>query len=1196
MLIIAGGCSEDHSREWQEHGTHRNAPLRAPVGSASGFTELSARRTGVGFTNTLQPETWLANRHLVNGSGVALGDVNGDGLPDIFLAAIAGPNALYLNQGGWKFEERGEEAGVTAPERHTTGAVLVDIDGDADLDLLLTSLGGGAEAFVNDGSGRFTEVSDSLGLAHPGGATSMALADVDGDQDLDLYVGYYKVQTVKDQFAPQALAFERVVQRDGEAYTVAPEFKEHYRLEVQGNRLMRLETAEPDRFYLNDGSGRFVVAALDSGLVVGTDGLPLTSTGRHWALTVRLQDLNSDGIPDLFVCNDFESPDTYWLGDGSGGFRVAPAVSLRKTSQSTMSLAVGDVNADGFDDVFLADMLSMHYPRRQRQHQVIPPEVARIGDSSMRPQVMQNMLFIGRGDGTFAEVAHAAGVEASDWTWSSVFLDVDLDGHEDLLLTTGHAYDAMDGDAQMRAGQPGADWRTELLRFPDLDLGNLAFRGHGDGTFTLMPEGWGLGLHADVAHGMALADLDLDGDLDVVINRLNGPAGVFRNGAEAPRIAVRLRGSAPNTQGIGARVRVEGDGLPPRQQHVVSGGLYLSSSEALLTFAARPGATITVRWRTGRQSVIQGAEPGRVYEVYESAATRESTDSTPQEHTPWFAEAPLNLVHHEPPYEDFFRQPLLPRRLSQRGPALALADLDGDGADDILMGTGKGGQIQVAHNDDGTFSRTRPLGPSAQGDIAGIVVLPGGATIVAESNYERSASEAQRPATLVHMEGSAASHIPFGEDVPGPLTAADFNGDGRLDVFAGGHFVPGRYPYDASSAVYRGESGALIRDENMSTPFAGIGLVSGAAAGDLDGDGDADLALAVDWGPIRIFENVGDSTFRDITAGMGLESLTGWWNGVALGDFDGDGVLDIVATNWGSNTPYGTPSQPVVAHFGDLDRNGSVELLESRFDASLEDYGMVRDLRVLSQALPGLLTRVGSYKEFSERSISTLFGDALGALDRREVTTLRHTVFLNRGTHFEARPLPEEAQWAPAFASVVADFDADGFEDLFLSQNFFATPATTPRMDAGRGLVLRGDGQGGFAALAGDVSGIKVYGEQRSAAAGDLDGDGRTDLVVTQNGTSARLFMGQAVSPGLRVMLGGPVSGIGATIRLLYEDGTLGPARVVSAGSGYWSQHALTQVMGRMAPPVSVWVRWSNGEESETPLSPGQRAIRIARP
>ena len=1205
VVMLLASCTGETERVWQDEEGYRWADLAVPTRGAPGFTRMTPAQTGLDFVNHLQEEQFLANRHYVNGSGVAVGDVDGDSLPDLYFARLDGPNALYRNLGGWRFEEITAQAGVAAPDRFSTGAVLADLDGDADLDLLVTAMGGPNAAFLNDGAGRFTEVTEAAGLASDLGSTTMALADVDSDGDLDLYVGNYKKHTVKDLVPPAARAFERVVAQDGDTFTIIPEMQAHYRLQQQGNRLVRFEYGEPDRFYLNDGAGHFTLVPFTEGAFRDEDGNGLTEVPNDWALTVRFQDLNGDNLPDLFVCNDFESPDYLWLGDGEGGFQQAPRLALRKTSQSTMAIGVSDVDADGHSDVFLADMLSPVYGRRQAQVQMEPPVPSGIGDIDNRPQEMQNALLLSRGDGTFVEVARRAGVAASEWTWSSVFVDVDLDGYEDLLLTNGHAYDAMDADTQMRASSTAAGqaWQRLLLMFPKLDLHNLAFRNRGDRTFEPMPEGWGIGDEADVSHGIALADLDQDGDLDAVVNRLNRSASLFRNEATAPRLAVRLRGEAPNTQGIGARIRVQGGDLPLQTKEAIVGGHYLSSSEALYSFAARTAGEpmrIEVRWRSGRRSVIEGAKANRIYEIEEAGAVDQETasETAPQ---PYFEEVNPGWAHTEVAYNDFGRQPLLPRRLSQRGPAVAWADLDADGDEDMLLGDGRGGRLHYLRNEGEAFREVGGFNEAASGDQAGVVVMPratGGMLVfVGLSNYERTPQTAGDSSYVlvysVSPNGQARvrDRLVFGPETIGPLALADLDGDGDLDLFAGGHFVPGRYPLAASSRIYRNDDERFVLDEALSAPFKSLGLVSGVTLGDLDGDGDADVVLATEWGPVWVFTQEGQGRFADRTEAYGLAAHVGWWNGVSLGDFDADGLLDIVATNWGWNTKYGQPEMsrhPLRLYYGDFDRNGILDLFEARYEDDLGDYAPIRGLASLSYAVPALRGRVQTFQQFASATLKEALGGSLEGVPFEEATTLGSMVFLNREGRFEARPLPDEAQWAPAFAATVADYDSDGHDDLFLSQNFFALPPETARMDAGRGLWLRGDGAGSFAAVPGQVSGVRVYGEQRAAAVADYDADGRVDLVVTQNAAPVHIYRNVRAEAGVRVRLEGPPGnpwGVGATVRMRLADGELGRARVVAAGSGYWSQASRVLVMEKQATVQGVWVRWPDGTDTEIAVS-----------
>ena len=1215
------GCSSEVERVWQQEKGYRWADL-AVSGKGDGFTRLAATQTGIGFINTLGEESLLFNRHTMNGSGVAVGDVDGDGWVDLYFARLDGPNALYRNLGGWRFEEITDSAGVAAPDRFSTGAVLADIDGDDDLDLLVTAMGGPNAAFLNDGTGRFAEATEETGLASHQGSTTMTLADVDGDADLDLYVGTYKTRSVTDIYPPHRRVFERTVIQEGDSYRIAPEFEEHYVLRIEGTRLLRLEYAEPDQFYLNDGTGRFSPVDFTEHFF-DADGNPLDKTPDNWALTARFQDINGDGLPDLYVCNDFESPDLFWLGDGTGSFRAAPRLALRKTSLSTMSVDFADVDRDGRLDFFMTDMLSRDYARRQWQVGLTLPMTTRIGEIDNRPQAVQNMLFLNRGDGTYAEAAWVADVAASEWSWAGLFLDVDLDGFEDLLITTGHLYDVQDADAQQlemrrtRMLRNPEQFRQLLLDFPDLALKNIAFRNRGNQTFEEMPDGWGFGDEPDVSHGLAFGDLDHDGDLDAVVNRLNGVAGLYRNDASAPRLAVQLRGEAPNTQGIGAVIHVAG-GPVDQVKEVVSGGQYLSGSEPVYTFAAGTDSMqIEVRWRSGRRSIVEGARPNRVYEIDEARAAGLDRTAAPDTatHDPIFEEIILNHAHEEAAFADFDRQPLLPWQLSRLGPAAAWADLDGDGDDDLLLGSGRGGRL-AAYRNDGTGRFTRLAVPSLDeepaGDLAGIVALPrptGGTLVfVAASNYEGTPGDSS---WIDVYETDASGRIqpvdrlPFGTSSIGPLALADMDGDGDLDLFAGGRAVPGRYPEPASSRLYRQDEGRFTYDATASTSFNEIGLVSSATFGDLDGDGDADLTLAIEWSPVRYFENDGAGRFTDRTAETGLNAFSGRWNGIALGDFDTDGRLDLVATNWGWNTRHGRfddRPRPLRLYHGDFDANGVMDVLEAHYEPTMGDYVPERGLEPLSFALPSIRERMPTYRRFAAATLPALIGPALNQTPPLEATTLSHTVFLNRldnaGTlRFDAAPVPPEAQHAPGFAAAVTDYDADGHDDIFISQNVFTLPMDTPRLDSGRGLWLRSDGAGGFTAA--PETGVKVYGEGRAAAVADFDADGRVDVVVTQNGAATKLYRNTSAGTGLRVRLTGPPgnrAGIGAIVRVRYDDGAMGPARVVTAGSGYWSQSSWVLVMGRDAArkAVDVVVKWPGGAVTETTVSGDMEEVTVA--
>lgn len=1192
-VAVFGAC-ESGSLTWEEADGYRWAELREPGADGVGFTQLMSSQTGISFSNIVTEEQYISNSHFVNGSGVALGDVDGDGLVDIYFSSMDGPNELYQNLGGWKFEEIAAASGVDANGRFSTGATFADVDGDGDLDLLVTALGGPNALFLNDGTGSFSDVTDQAGLSSTLGSMSMALADVDGDGDLDLYVANNKVATVEDLYPPDVLQPSNIYRLvDGRA-EVRPEFQEHYAVgEVVDGRVARLEIAEPDRFYLNDGTGRFTAVPFTGGAFLDEQGQPLREDPREWALSVRFHDMDGDGDPDLYVCNDFHSPDHVWINDGSGRFRAPSFETMRNTSFATMGIDFSDVDRDGDTDFFLVEMLSRNHQRRMKQVGGGLPDPPFVGQIANRPQKPRNTLFVNRGDGTYAEAAQYAGIDASEWSWGSLYVDVDFDGYEDLLIGNGHFYDAIDKDAARRPET--ADWRRRITVFPPLRLKNIAFRNRGDLTFEEVGEAWGFANDEDISHGLASADLDNDGDLDVVINRLMSPAGVFRNEAGGSRVAVRLRGDAPNTGGVGAKIRLMGGPVPVQIKEVTAGGHYLSSSDALASFAAGDGEmSLEVTWRDGGVSRVIGVQANRIYEVSESGAVA-ATPAAATHVEPVFTDVSqlINHVHVENAFDDFVRQPLVPIRFSQSGPGVSWFDSDADGDDDLFLTSGTGGSLAQFRNDgdrgfravnEPALSRRSPYDQTmALGltDDSGSPLL-----VVGESTYEADSYELPAGTVYEFNGGSARRReaIPGDLSSAGALASADYDGDGDLDLFVAGRLIPIQYPALATSRLFLNEGGRFVLDEGNADALADIGLVSGATFSDIDGDGDADLVLAIEWGPVRVFINR-DGRLRDMTVDLGLGDFTGWWNGVTTGDLDGDGRLDIIATNRGLNGPFKASGEyPATIHHADFDNNGTWDVVETRHDAELGAAVPLRGLLTLGNALPLLQRRVQGFEQYGGMSVEDLIGGPIRNARVARAKTLAHMAFMNRGDSFEAVLLPREAQLAPAFAVTVADFDGDGAEDVFLSQNLFAVRSEANREDAGRGLWLRGDGAGGLDPVPGSVSGIKVYGEGRGAAVSDFDADGRVDLVVAQNGGETKLYRNTGAAPGLRVRLQGPrenPAGIGSVVRLRYAD-RLGPAREIHAGSGYWSQDSAVPVLGKAGQVVGVSVRWPGGEQTET--------------
>jgi len=414
-------------------------------------------------------------------------------------------------------------------------------------------------------------------------------------------------------------------------------------------------------------------------------------------------------------------------------------------------------------------------------------------------------------------------------------------------------------------------------------------------------------------------------------------------------------------------------------------------------------------------------------------------------------------------------------------------------------------------------------------------------------------------------------------------------------LFVGGRVIAGKYPEPASSMIFRGHDGKWIVDDVNSRMLAGVGMVSAAVFSDLNGDGFPELILACDWGAVRVFRNE-HGRLAEATTQLGLGDYKGWWNGVAAGDFDGDGRMDIIASNWGSNSKYQSFRHPSLFTFsGDIDGNGVSDIVEAYLDVQKKVLLPLQPLYLAGAAIPFLTEKFPTYDAYAHATLDEIYGDKLKPAAKLEVNWLESTVFLNRVDHFEAHALPFYAQIAPAFGICVADFDGDGAEDLFLSQNFFATHPETSRYDAGRGLCLLGDGKGNFRGLPAQQSGIAIYGEQRGAAVCDFDGDGRVDLAVAQNGAATRLYHNEGAKAGFRIRLHGPAGnpqGIGAIMRL--GDGNrMGPAREIHAGSGYWSQDSAVQVLAPREGSANLWVRWPGGKTMNLQIPPGAAELVV---
>jgi len=1157
--------------------------------SMSGFTLLSNEETGIQFQNDLPQAKSLSNQVYLNGSGVALGDINNDGLCDIYLCRLDGSNHLYLNQGKWRFKEVGGKFGVDCAGMDSTGASFADLDGDNDVDLIVNSVSSETVIYRNDGD-RFQQVSaEPEALIIPGG-TSIAIADIDGNGLLDFYVTHYRDSTLMDM--PNTDFNFRNIKGRREIYSVngtkvkGSKFENRFRINSKGGIE---ENGLPDVLYYNMGGMKFTKSLVDGNRFQDSRGVPLKNIPYEWGLAVMFRDINRDGLPDLFVCNDFDTEDRLWLNIGKGRFREAPSYGLRKTSMFSMGVDFADINRDSLDDFVVLDMLNRD--RKTRQNQMPPRLIYQPlpGQYLDRPQYMRNTLFLNRGLGVFSEIAFFAGIQASDWSWCPVFLDVDLDGYEDLLITNGVERNARHLDTIIKLKNQRESKKMskrEILFarkiFPSQSTSNMALRNLGNLKFSDYSTNWGFDLKG-ISHGMACGDLDGDGDLDLVVNNLNWPVSLYRNDIGKPRLMVKLKGPKNNLHGIGARIEIS-HGDFTQSQEIIGGGRYLSSDDFARVFAMAKGkAKLTITWPDLRQSVINNVEPNRIYLVDYRGSDINKLIKTKSSPIFSLVNSKGLSVHRENIKEA--TQPLLPKGLNEAGPGIAFGDLDNDGWEDLAISSGRGGEIGLYKNLKGTglsaFNKSRSSVNTRDGLS---LIITDGYLIQSFSNLEDGLQFGDM-ITIGKPGEDPSQRIKAKTESAGHIALADIDSDGDLDLFIAGRSIPNHYPKPADSWIYINDEGIFTENKVWSEAFKGVGITSGAVFAPINSDSMPDLILACEWASPKVFINNGEG-FEDKTKFYGLNHFKGLWCGVDVGDFDANGSVDFVVTNRGLNSSYrASIERPIVVYHGDLNEDGVWDFIETEYGKDNKLYPR-RSASAFASAMPWLTDRFSSYNHYSNMNVTELFGSSLiEKMNKLELTTLESMVFIQKGNRFIARPLPIEAQFSSAYGPAVADFNNDGLLDMAISQNQFNLSMEQSRDDAGLGLILIGVGDGQFKALDIKESGFVVPGEGRATAVSDFNHDGLMDIIVGQNGNLPRLFKNQSKRRGLRIVLKGDpgnVKGVGAAMRLDY-NGQVGCVHVVRLGSGYLSQNSTTQIIGNSETASGLLVNWpsENGKQNK---------------
>ena len=1105
------------------------------------FTRLDDAAVGLPVQNPYDdPSMWSGRyREYMGGgmgSGVAAGDFNGDGKVDLYVSTKTKPGRLYRNLGNWKFEDVTDVAGLSEEGswldriKNTAssdtaviwrqGAVFADVNNDGHPDLYVCRNRAPNLLYVNQGDGTFKEEAGPRGLGIVDGSVIGAFADYDRDGWMDVFI--------------------LTNQMDG--------------TEPMGR---------PDRLFRNTGDGRFTEVTKLAGIAGATFGHAAT-----WF------DYDEDGWPDIHVANDFAGADHLYRNNQDGTFtnvvnRVAPHVPY-----SSMGTDTADINNDGHFDLLISDMATTKREQDRRGLAASRDDVLMMGTrEGTVPQYMRNALLLNTGLGVFREAACWAGLDATDWTWSLRFEDFDNDGWMDLHVTNGMVREANNSDLLVRMmGALSDSERIKVMKnSPPLAESNLAYRNLQGTGFAPVTDAWGL-RDVGVSFGAATADLDQDGDLDLVYLNHDGGLGVFRNDAPAQhRVQIRLQGTRSNRQGAGAVIRVESRTVGRQSRNLIVARGYASGSELVAHFGLGPDDAVdrlVVEWPSGIVQVFTKLAADHAYRITERgepAAAKASPASTlfgkksPELGLALPDTSPLAIPDKE--------QVFLPFRTDRRGPGVAVADVDDDGHDDVFLSATTGSPARLLRWQNGQYVETAagilqaktedgpPLFFDADGD---------GHTDLLITKASADASlwpDAYRP--VLYAGDGRGGFVPT-DRMPeiflnvGAVCAADVDGDGDLDLFLGGRSIPGRYPEKPASALLRNDGGRFVASTADSPGLVNVGLVKSALFRDVDQDGLPDLLLALEWDYVRYFHNEGDGRFVDRTESAGFATGgRGWWNTLASADFNGDGRPDFAAGNLGLNTTYRATSQhPATLFYGDFAQNGTKLLVEAVYDG--DTLYPLRGRNDLGARLPLVLRKFPRNDAFARATFKDVFGEKpLATAARYEADNFSSGVFLSQpdGT-YRFTAFPRTAQIGPMQGIVTTDLDGDGLADVAAVHN---TDIATPRFHGGVGIFLKGTGDGAFTALEPIQSGVLVPGNARALVLLDPDGDARPGLFLTQHGGQSEFLAPQATSPRwLRLLLqgtGGNPDAVGARVQLVFSDGTK-THREIGLGGGWLSQSA----------------------------------------